>query len=561
MSKAKKSRNISGEQGTSEPKSSKTTRVDGLFHRVSTLTALTVPALIIAFVLYSPALPGPFLFDDLGLPFYVRSFDHDSIGAWLAGVRPILMLSYWANFQMSGRDPWTYHAFNVILHSVNSILIFVLFSRIFRLRSIQSRRGLICAAIAALLFLVHPLQAESVAYIAGRSELVCGFFVLAALAVYSNPSIVSVSWSTSALVLFLYCCAVLSKEQAAVAPAAFLVIDTVLRGRSLREVWLHGRKLYGPIAVLGLLTVVGVVSMLARSSTAGFNVADVRWYEYLFTQFRVWLLYIGLAILPFRQNADYDLAVSRHLGDYGSGIALAGLIAIGLVGWFLRRRLPLLFAGLLIFAILLAPTSSLVPIQDLAAERRMYLPLLGLLLVLTQALVRWDLSEKVTAGVVAYLLVCAALTYDRAKVWSSDIAFWSDTTARSPDKPRGYTHLSYAYVRAHRCGEAVKTALRAPKGAQDTPEFLGMLGHAYACDQRINEAVNAFERAVLVGPSVGRVLALASTYRQAGRVWDAQAAEEQAMRLTPRTPYDFTMLDSFNKTKEQSRARSISLGR
>jgi cytochrome c-type biogenesis protein CcmH/NrfG len=88
-----------------------------------------------------------------------------------------------------------------------------------------------------------------------------------------------------------------------------------------------------------------------------------------------------------------------------------------------------------------------------------------------------------------------------------------------------------------------------------------MLGHAYTCDQRLNEAVDAFERAVLAGPSVGRVLALASTYRQAGRVSDAEAAEDQALKLTPRTPYDFTMLDSFNKSREQSRSRSISVAR
>ena len=185
----------------------------------------------------------------------------------------------------------------------------------------------------------------------------------------------------------------------------------------------------------------------------------------------------------------------------------------------------------------------------------MYIPLLGLLLILIQALVNLKFTHTVTASLVGYVLTCSALTYERAKVWGSDVAFWSDTTARSPEKSRGYTHLTYAYIRARRCPEAVKTALGAPRN-RGAPEFLGMLGHAYACEQRMAEAVNAFERAVLVGPSVGRFLALASTYRQAGRLWDAQAAEQQAMRLTPQTPYDFNMLDSFMRTKTQSRSRS-----
>ncbi len=88
------------------------------------------------------------------------------------------------------------------------------------------------------------------------------------------------------------------------------------------------------------------------------------------------------------------------------------------------------------------------------------------------------------------------MTYERAKVWGSDVAFWSDTVSQSPNKPRGYTHLVYAYIHANRCSDAVKAAQRAPEGIKDTPEFLGMLGHAYTCESRIPEAVSAFERAV-----------------------------------------------------------------
>lgn len=556
MSKSRKTRNGSSGNG----KSSHTGSVPEQHVSLRTaplLSAVAFIALVLAFFLYSPALSGPFLFDDIGLPFYQLSFPHESIGAWLAGVRPMLMLSYWANFQVSGRDPWTYHAFNVLLHAANTVLVFILLSRILQLLSVESRRAFFFSGIAAYIFLAHPLQTETVAYIAGRSELVCGFFMLSALAVFCNPALTTITWRTAAILLLLYCCAVLSKEQAVVLPAVFLALDLVVRRRSLQDAVKRGAWLYGPIAVLGVGAVVGVAVLLARSNTAGFNVPGILWYEYLFTQFRVWLIYLGLAVLPFRQNADYDIALSHTLGEHGAGIALAVLIVTALAIWRWRGRFPLLFAGALVFAILIAPTSSLIPIQDVAAERRMYIPLVGVLLVAMQALLSLRSKEIMTAGMVAYLLICSALTYERTKIWGSDVALWSDITAQSPRKARGYTHLTYAYIRGRRCPEAVKTALRAPENVRDTPEFLGMLGHAYACGRQMPEAINAFERAVLAGPGVGRMLALASTYRQAGRQWDAEAAEQQAMRLTPRTPYDFFMLDAIKNARgESTRSRS-----
>jgi protein O-mannosyl-transferase len=513
-------------------------------------------ALIVAFALYGPALDGPFLFDDLGLPFYAPSFARQPLLGWISGVRPLLMFSYWLNYQASERDPWSYHAGNVLLHGASSILVFILLLRILRLCAIDSRKAVFPAAIASILFLVHPLQTEAVAYIAGRSELLAAFFVLAALVIYADPKIDVVSWRTALIVLALYGCAVLSKEQAAVLPAILFSIDVVLRHRSVRETLTLGKRLYYPLAGFAVLAVAAIFALLARSATAGFNVPGIHWYEYLFTQFRVWFIYLKLAIAPFGQTADYDLPVSHTIFENGAWIGLLALIAGGVFAWRMRKRYGLAVFGLITFAVFLLPTSSIVPIQDLAAERRMYVPLVGLLIVLTDVLSRVKPSVGITAGLVAALLIGSALTYDRAKIWGSDIAFWTDTVKQSPEKARGYTHLTYAYVRARRCSDAIGVAERAKEPIRNTPELLGMLGHAYACEHRMVEAVQAFERAVKVSPSVGRLLALAAVYRQAGREWDADAAEQQALRYPPKTIYDFTQLESFQRNRAQTRTRT-----
>lgn len=232
-------------------------------------------------------------------------------------------------------------------------------------------------------------------------------------------------------------------------------------------------------------------------------------------------------------------------------------IAIAVIAWRFRNKFPLAVFGLLVFAVLLVPTSSVIPIQDLAAERRMYLPLVGLLIVLVDLLLRSNLSVGVTTALFTVALIFSALTHDRAKVWGSDTAFWSDTVAQSPEKARGYTHLAFAYVRTRRCSEVLSLSEHIPDRIRNTPEFLGMLGHAYACDHRMGDAVKAFERAVQVAPAVGRYLALASIYHQVGREADALKAEEEALKMPPRTAYDYTLLENFQRAREQqSRSRS-----
>ena len=90
-----------------------------------------------------------------------------------------------------------------------------------------------------------------------------------------------------------------------------MVVDVVFRRLSVREALSRGAWLYRPIAIVAVFAILDVAGQLARSATAGFNIPGMRWYEYLFTQFRVWPLYLGLAVLPFRQNADYDIALSQ----------------------------------------------------------------------------------------------------------------------------------------------------------------------------------------------------------------------------------------------------------
>ena len=141
---------------------------------------LAAAATVVGLLLYTPAFQGPFVFDDSGLPFY--TWDRElPVSAWVSGVRPGLMFTYWLNRALWGDSPVAYHAANLAIHLVNCGLVFLVLWRLLGWAGwdpVHRKRG---AVLGATLFLVHPLQTESVSYIAGRSESLSALFVLLAL--------------------------------------------------------------------------------------------------------------------------------------------------------------------------------------------------------------------------------------------------------------------------------------------------------------------------------------------------------------------------------------------
>ena len=171
----------------------------------------------------------------------------------------------------------------------------------------------------------------------------------------------------------------------------------------------------------------------ASADSAGFQMKEFTWYEYLFTQFRVIWLYLRLYVAPYRPEWRLrvpDLAFAFWIG--GSVFGLLGLLALAVVAWRYRREYPLASFGYFGFLLLLAPTSSVVPIRDVAVERRLYLPFICLLLITVEFLRRWKTSgrrdDRARSAVFARLRLW--LSYQRNQVWSNALAFWEDT-ARS----------------------------------------------------------------------------------------------------------------------------------
>jgi protein O-mannosyl-transferase len=521
-----------------------------------------------ALQIYSGALRGPFLFDDFSLPFYSPLARTDRLSAWVHTVRPLLMFSYWINYILSGQETLWYHVFNVFFHTINAFLVCGITWRLLTMADVSDSRREILAAFAGALFLVHPVQTESVAYIAGRSESLSALFYLLALAIYLSRPPSGVTWKRAVLVLLLFGAAVCTKEHTLTLPAALLLTDVFWsRERPLRAIRRNWR-LYYPLPAGVVLGGVLVWSVISRASTAGFRIPGVTWYSYLLTQFRVIFVYLRLFVFPAGQNLDYDVPLSTA-SDLASWAGLAALAVLTFLAYRYRKEFPLPAYGWFLFLLLLTPTSSVVPIQDPIAERRLYLPMIGLLFMTVGFLSRLKAPSRVAlaSSLSAVLTLVGILAYQRNTLWGSESAIWEDTLAKSPNKRRDYPHLVHGYVSEHRCPEALRrletiaqrgaldpillihwayaceclnqrdqaaAKLEQAAGMSEDPSVLLMIAQQQIRLKRPAKAVDALNRAVRINPSLETAYLLrGDVYLQEGRTLMAAEDYRRALRVNP----------------------------
>jgi tetratricopeptide (TPR) repeat protein len=503
--------------------------------------AAILAGLVLLFWAYAPAMHGPFVFDDTKQQ-YALPTASDALSLWIGPVRPILMFSYWANVQLSRDDTFSFHMVNLAIHFVTALLVFFVIRRLLEWSGAAKENLTPFAAFGALLFLLHPLQTESVAYIAGRSESLCGMFSAASYAAFLYRRSKAISWSGVVIVVALFGAAVLSKEQGVVLPALFLLTDLWWNTdgplRAVRANW----KLYVVLAagaVAGIALFWKLITGAGTGDSAGFSLKAFTWYQYLFTQFRVLFAYMFNFLLPVNLNVDWDFPISHTLFDQGAIIGLVGLLALAGLAWYYRRRFPLAGYGYLVFLVLLAPTSSILPIKDPIADRRMYLPALGLILIALDLLGRLKLERKMMAGMAAAVVLIAAFaTHARAEVWGNPLALWQDTALKSPKKMRPHFQLAFAYQEQGRFDLAVDEFQKTANLEPPTADMLIDWGLAYDGLNQPELALAKFREAAAKEPSahvytqIGYIYAKRSQWKEANEAFDTAQKIDPGFAIT-----------------------------
>ena len=497
--------------------------------------AAALAGLIAVFEVYGPALSGAFVLDDRYLPFMDPSAAQMPFRTWVTGLRPLLYFSYWLNFRSSGIDPETYHLTNVFLHFLGSLVITLIAARLVELSGTTGSARNILGVIAGGLFLLHPLQAESVAYVASRSEVLSVLLYMSAFAVFLYRRAESMTVLRAAAIAMLFAGAISTKEHTLTLAALLLLADYYWGLGGFRK----NGMLYGILAVAGAVGAFVVWRELKDASTAGFSVVGRTPASYFFTQCRVIWTYVRLFFLPFGQNIDPDVALSNSLLDHGAIFGLLALVALAAAAWIYRKRWPLAAFGVFVFLLLLAPTSSFIPIADVSAERRMYLPFLGLVLVCLEFLRRLKVSQAAWAGA-AILAVCSVLTYQRSAVWANPVALWQDAANKSPRKWRPHFQRASALYESGNCADAAQAFEAASR--LDRPSFDLLLdwGLSLDCAGNWQDALVRLRQSATLQPSAHVQSQIGMVYAKHNKFEEALSALADGEKIDP--SFDMTFV-------------------
>jgi Flp pilus assembly protein TadD len=497
---------------------------------------LYICALASALIVFGPALRGSFIFDDFHLPFADPHAGEMPARAWIGGVRPILMLTYWLNYLTSGTDPLSYHVVNVMLHAAAAVLVFFILQRVLSIAE-ATRNPRAWALTGAALFLVHPLQTESVDYIAGRSEVVSGFLFCAAWLVFLKAFESPTGVLTSLKILVLGGAAVLAKENAVCLPAILFATDVFWGKRPLASQMKRRVKLYVPFVLGGAVVAVWILRNLTAGTGAGLS-SGATPAQYGLTQCRVILTYVRLFFVPVGQNGDWQLPFFHSLADNGAwlyGLSLLALIA-GIAWLFDRYRL--VSFGLVVFLLMLAPTSSVVPIKDVLAERRMYVPIIGLILASIAVFIAIDnrfqpKTQNLRVLAVLLVVIAASLSWQRSAVWTGPFAFWSDSEEKNPSNSRAHFGLGSALLVAGDCKGAVREFTWGISRDPSNQEIMWNLAEALECDSQPQRALALFQTFTQIKGSADAWNHVAYNEARLGHSDATFAAIDKALSLDP----------------------------
>ncbi len=462
-------------------------------------------------LIYQPALSGTFVFDDFDLREGASTVRLGDFGLLVSSGRPLLMATYVANHRLSGFEPFPFHLTNILLHCLNALILwrfmaaFVASGRLDEWIPAHLRPVLVYGL--PLLFLTSPIQTESVAYISSRSEVLSATFFFLALWIFVSPLRERHPWVAAFLILLSFVGAIGSKQDKLMLPLVILLLDYLLIAKlDWRRLWDNWR-VYGLFLAGGITGFVLLVRPFLFARTAGFS---LDWQPYLYTQFRMYFLYLRLLLAPFGLNADYDIAPSTSLTEHLSWAALLLLLALLTAVVHYHRRAPLVAFGVLLFFVVLAPTSSFFPILDYVTERRLYIPSVGFFLAVVPALLCALRPSARVAGAVlaAVVAVYSFSTYERSKVWGDEVSLWRDTVEKSPRKYRPWTWLGKVHNERGDYIRAIQAWLKAEslaiQGSSDHAYLLNNLGLAYANLRDRRHAVHYYRRAIEIEPEEGQ---------------------------------------------------------
>ncbi len=417
--------------------------------------------IVLTFIIYIPALKN-FLtgWDDkdyIIINKLIHNFNFETVknifslksGFIMGNYHPITILSYAIEYHYAKINPSLYHVTNVIIHLLNILMVFLFIK-------LLTRNNYLVAFITSLLFAIHPMHVESVAWVAEQKDLLYTFFELAALCayiLYINKN--EKKWIYYFLCLILFIASILSKGMA-VAMAALLPLIDYYLGRKFtdKKIWIE--KI--PFFVIAIFF--GLIATKAQQASSALVFTNYSFYDrVLFAGYGI-ITYLWKCILPVELSCFYGYPGK---GTYGWYIIYV-VASLG-IAWLVYRsskRTKEIMFGVLFFLFSVALVLQVIPVgAAVIAERYTYVAYIGLFFLIGQGISyvlknRKKLSIFVNSIIVIFVIALTIGTFNRCKVWKDTLSIWNDALGKDPDCIKGLNGRGDAYNEKRQYDLAIK---------------------------------------------------------------------------------------------------------
>lgn len=516
--------------------------------------------ILLGAVIYGNTLQVPWYFDDfqnIVRNQLIRDLDE----AWrrVFAPRGLALFSFAINYYLHGLELPGYHIVNILIHLCTTFIVYLILKRVFRNQPIV-------ALLAALIFLAHPLQTQSVTYVVQRMTSLAGLFFFLSLFFYvrARETLLEGSRLGSLQHLLFYLAslvcgaiAVYTKQNTAILPFCLLLFDRFFLPKQKQGgIWLVYYLLPYFVAPLwmalsqfifpvvdgkGLLVITGTTDP-AKGLTVAKNSNSEYLLSYLVTEFSVFWLYIRLLFLPYGQVLDYNYPLATSLLTIKNIVAFLGLAGLLTFAWLLRNRLSMVSFGIFWFFIALSVESTIIPL-DPVFEHRLYLPIFGFAVLVPQVLDVLRHKQTQIIMLVLTVTVYAVLSWIRNDTWGNENAFYEDQYSKVPHGTRVMVALSKSYLDQGRDREAEILLRKVIRIDPSVEEAYVNLSNLFVRKQRMDEALQLLQQGLQTNPYSSKLHNnLGVLYDLRGQADQALQTLFQAIRISPDYAESYTNL-------------------
>ncbi|MEP9412545.1 MAG: tetratricopeptide repeat protein [Candidatus Brocadia sp.] len=459
--------------------------------------------------------------------------------------RPLVTISYFADYAVWGLNPFGFHLTNVFLHTINAILFYLL------LRAVLHNDLVI--VLSAFFFVTHPILVETVNAIGYREDLLSAAFFLISLIYFIKSDTLFLLESSPksrfvvsyAISLIAYLCALFSKEMAITLPIILLVF--MVFSSHQKPLLCLVKRFKGVFIGYIAISLFYIIMRFLVFSNPALKIAHQPGgiLVNVFTMIKILTSYIKLSFFPLNLNADYVVSSVTHPLEVPSVLSVTFLISIFVIFAVLFKARDMLACWIAWFFFTLLPVMNIIPIGNIMAERYLYIPVMGFCVakgILIYRITDTTLSPRAIPLRRIVQLVLVTLMIGgygvsiiwKNGIWRDELTLWTKTSVQSPDSYRAHCNLGNVYIESgliERAQKEYQTALSInPKDAS----IHSNLGNVYTKQGLIDRAFLEYQEAIRLDRNYALPHNnLGNIYFNRGDIDKAKLEYEEALKIKP----------------------------